>query len=399
MDRLKLAFRKSRVETRRRLATELNPVVLVERIRGRTIIGRDERGAVAETKEPQKLNITVNGWLVELETHKDDLGFLSTLMPKEADRLVKRGKQRRRKITMETDLFHAVRATMHMKESYRKEYSETKALVEVEELNARLAVMDWHVENSEIDEMIKDMNEMGKKLKRQLAAPKKQAFEKLQAAIKTLEELKKETGAFKRTNRLSVACSRLVAFRNRYNEIRLGEILIRGSRANLRERTLRILRDRHIQSMVNQCIRYIEKNDGRAFAYRTRYMKEKEVVRVLEELTLSNVGEIFEKVKAKKVRKGKNILLEVEKDLENGDKKAAYSKLRRMYQWFGVDKPFYMVEELEKTNEEYMIRKNNSGENFISYLKSGSELLERGVFPRAVYCFRKALELLPPFVV
>ncbi len=394
MNKLVHVFSEERAATRARLARIINPQILVEKIRGITLDGKDEKGVVVNTREPSKFGIFCNCWLVEFPVHRDDKLFLAGLGPTEANEIVKAGAQRKRKVNISTDIYHAVRLFKHIKEGYRNELKGARTVQMVEGVNAMLATLSSGALREEVEKIIGKLIQLEKRLGKKKSAPKLLALDKLERARKALEEFLREEGVFKKMNRVGVACALLVAFRNRYEEWRLREILRRGSMAKLKECALRIERDEYIKKVLKELISTIEKGADIAFARRKLWEGDQEAAVLLEKIGLCDVAQVIPHLEQMKNLWGTQFLENAKRKLNSGEKEGAILELRKMYYCLCSNKPKYIANEIEKTGDRYLIEREDPEKTFVAYLRAGATLFEDGVFKRAAYCFRKALEKL-----
>lgn len=387
------------------LFNRINPSALLDsgKLSGTTIRGRDEKGNPAGTKTLSSFGMRIYNSnekaviglekLVRIPVYPDDRDFLSWISSDEANRLVKVGQNERKEVVYYTDIYHGVRLFKHMREGYKAEHRFNNRIVEkVEEFNATLATIKWNVDNAEIERLLAGIAHIGNILRKKYSASKQLALEKLSNAGEFLEDMKVATNAFERTKWLACASCSLVAFRNRF-EWRLKEMLNRGSMACLKERSLRMERDRALRHNVERWLDIIDRKDSYyKYTIRSLWARDLESMKALDGLKPGNIEETLHKLKCAHSDLGRSAVDETELLLKKGMTIKAEYRLRRLNLTLSCNKPSYISEQLEKTGDEYLTKGGNK--SFAAYVKTGAELFSSRLFDRAKYCFSEALKIL-----
>lgn len=149
-----------------------------------------------------------------------------------------------------SDIFHAVRQLAHVAEGHRQERGKTNSALElVEQINAKLTILAHRARGAEAVKAANQEMEAMPEIRVLASAYKHMALEQLQKACGLLEDAERSNGS--RANiKLGAACACLVSFRERMGEWRARQTFNIDAYDELRENSLRIRRDRHVQHLL-----------------------------------------------------------------------------------------------------------------------------------------------------
>ena len=398
MAQLSLAadFAEIRGQKRKEFAKGINPQVLVEKIWGATMKGRNEKGEEVATKVPSALGLKLlspapHSLLIDFSIYRDDNRLLSALPENEANRLVKSGAHTRKEVGYITDIYHAVRLFKHIKEGYRNELAGTTSILEMEKFNEITAsVLKWGSQNKEVEELVGRIDALLQLLKRKSASSKVLSLKKIEKARDLLLEMQLESNPFLCTNKLGAASAALVGARNRFDEWRIKEILRRGSMAHLKEAALRTKRDVLLREVLQGWISAMEK--GNPFAIHRLYQADMAKIALIGQIGANNISQTIVELEKSKSTWGSGFLKSAKELFLQGKNEDAQDEMRKLYFYLSANKPQYVFEQMQKTNDAYL---NIGGDkSSLSYLESGAGLFGKKIFGRAKYCFEMALEKL-----
>ncbi|MFA5049509.1 MAG: hypothetical protein WC501_00720 [Candidatus Micrarchaeia archaeon] len=372
--------------------SKFGPSMLLENLSLARTHGKDEFGKKTECSFPNLLGLSITVSTVSFFTYRSNKNFLKSLSTKDADGLVKEGTHKRKDLLVITDLYRAVRLFSYQKEKYRIEFRESKLAKLIEELNLDVYSSDNFSEK--LENIFQKLTELKKELEAKQGAPFYLPTEHLKKAEKLLMKARDEKNKSRRTTMIG-SVHMLISSKNRTREGRIDEILRRGSMASLRENAVRRKRDEFIMERLEYLINLTGKGNEKCFAIKRLWENDQKTTDILEKLTQKNVKRKMELLQNEKLDEKKNGFVEAARKflLENEETEAFY-ELKKLYFFILSNKPKYILEQLEKTQDGYLHEKNTEGYSFMDYFKSGVELFENGVFERAGHCFKKAGEIL-----
>ncbi len=212
-------------------------------IKGPSYIGKDGNGQPFLTRPPEFLKMEVEGLKVRIKYRKEKSGAIDA-------EFLKGGKNPKKQVEVETDIFSGVRSLKHVRESYEKNFEKLDRVLErIEKVNAELAKEGAAMDGMRIGEIEKLLEAALDEIRRNRAAAKRLGKEKMEEVFGYLEMMKDPM----ETNRMpmvNAACAKLVAFRNRYDEWRNGQVAKIIAYNKLRECSLRAARD---NALVRMC--------------------------------------------------------------------------------------------------------------------------------------------------
>lgn len=300
----------------------------------------------------------------------------------------------RRHIMHVSDIFHAVRMLKHVAEGHRQERGKTNSALELAELiNAKLAVLAREARGREAAKAAKKEMEAMPEIRALASAYKHMALEQLQKACRLLEEA--ENAGSRANIKLGAACACLSSFRERLGEWRARQTFNIDAYDELRENSLRMRRDRHVQRLLEY---YVEMLSGpRAFQAARAAIRNSHLSGLLRNFPdsipegkgwreesrrmLCAIGSAIPESPTKKLLRGAYRLAGkgTKEEFESRIKEIARPLLAR-------DLP-YVADELEKSCEPYLIP-------VVEKIRAGFSALQANRPDDAVPHFRSAAETL-----
>lgn len=389
---LSKSFSQRRRERINRLKKTINPASLLEEMHGNQFRGRKTDGTLLLTLTPSPLGIILNGRIVALHQYRDDLSALRSIPHVQADELVKLGAHRYRRVRTITDIFHAIRCFMHIRESYHDELVGNSELREIEAINAILATINAGNFIPCAERLLKRLQKVEEKTGKR-SASKAMGVAKLHSAIEILSDIVHGGYGFNFSIHLNRACALLVAFRNRIGDWRVEEALRRGSKAYLKECSLRRVRDELVKDSLRDWMKIIDENHS--FQFRAIWEKDREMVALADGFDSNNGAEVIGRLLRMGNGHGTDFLGQANRSFAAGDVKAAYESMRKFRFYLLSNKPDYVAEQLERTGDSYLVSGTDMEHTVVAYIKAGAKLFHEGVFERAKYCFEEALKRMP----
>ncbi len=362
-----------------------NISAVLGRLPGPPCIGKDENGQPLITRPVNYLKIRLSGMRAEITYRREESGKID-------ETFVEGAKIPRRKITLKTDIFRALRSVKHVRERYEKEFEKRDEILgKVERINAELATREAKITRAHIESLENRLDALVGEMSLDKAAVKKLGRFKIEEIYEYLEPAKYLYG-FQKEAMIAAACSKLVAFRNRYGTWRDGQVARIMAYNKLRECSLRMERDNALANALNRWADFIEKFQ---YAAPKLWKKDEENVRKIGGLialiktdfhgALARLVEIGQKLKRNGIEKeAKNELRYAYRGLKCGNAENGIWHLKRAAEILEWNKPWYVLEQLEKSDESYM-------QPTIERIRKAQELLfEKNVVGRSAELFREA---------
>jgi len=277
-----------REEFRNRLLSEKEARIadLLARIGGRNIYGMDEHGRPAETKPPHRLKarITSTG-RAEISFSKESWRRVARILPETLERKIRGGeKAPRKRMTLSTDLLHAVRCLKHTREGHRKEIERKEEIIsDVNWVNAQLGSLGASAPKKKLEEFRKRLLRITDALKNNKLLLKRAALHKLKEAVECLKKAKGAHSSQAKYRHIFSAAMKLSAFENRLGMWRDEEIIGIDFYNLLRERALRLARDDFLRQELNRYAR-IFGNRRSAERWLNFYRHDMEVIRLIQSI-------------------------------------------------------------------------------------------------------------------
>jgi len=301
----------------------------------------------------------------------------------------------RRHVMHVSDIFHAVRQLAHVGENHRQERGKTNSALElVEQINAKLTILAHKAKGAEAVKAANQEMEAMPEIRALASAYKHMALEQLQKACRLLEDAERGNGS--RANiKLGAACACLVSFRERLGEWRARQTFNIDAYDELRENSLRIRRDRHVQRLLEY---YVEMLSGpRAFQSAKAAVENNLLSDVLRHFPdsipkgrewrkeardlLCSIGSAIQESPTRKLLRGAYQLAKA------GGKDEFEERMEAIARPLLVRDLLYVADELEKSNEPYLAR-------VIEKIRAGFTAVEANRPLDAVPHFRAAADIL-----
>ena len=347
-------------------------------LKGEDKYGRDEFGNKQKTKSPGAFNVKiVEGSLgnkarypkmILLKMKRDNSQLIHSLGLKEIENDMKKGKDSPKKtITIATDIFRAVRLCKHLREGYQKEINEkNKFLEEAEFFNAELSELQRRggIKVDELKIFLEKIDgESGfiKKTAGWKTAEKLLAKDYLEGASDFLKKAIETDNGSERSRFVAAACAKMTAFRNRLGEWRDKKIGKFSAWNFLRECSLRKVRDDYLKTLFDDFLRII-RNEKLRFAAVTNWNTDMRYYNMLLKAEQAidegkSYGEVrallVELYKISRYSRIKDDVVRIGKLLKD-DFSTAKTAMEKLELLLTVSNPFYVFDELEKTNDAYL---------------------------------------------
>ncbi len=360
--------------------------ILVEGIEDERIYGRDERGRKVDLKTKK------NGSMVQLGFNREIIEQMGADF-KEGDPIP------RKIFYCETDIYNAVRSLKHMRKSHDLERERNERLANaIDQIHAILYTKNAGLKSEEILHLSSQLDSIAKAALKKTSGYKLLAKWKLDAVPDLLRNAAKEENAFKRTNLISSACAKLVAFKERHNRWRERQIL-RIDRYNApREEGLRLVRDKRLSNLLIELSGTLVSNE--AIKVGLNLAMDWEVIKKLrkagEKITqgkhhesLLLIEESSKHIKSEYERSELGVaysLIESSiSDGKNGWRKDARSLIENFARKIGQRNPRYIIIELKKTNDKYL-------ESAIGQMEQGNALIRESLTESRFWMKKKLLK-------
>jgi hypothetical protein len=260
-----------------------------------------------------------------------------------------------------TDVYHAVRMTKHIEESYIGELEKNDAILRSISIeNLKLATGQKGRED--IEKAIENIKAVLKSLTK-IRTPKKTfSREQLKRAISYLEDAIKDRDRIN-GQKISIACTKLVSFRTRYGNWRDREIEAMKEYSRLRGYALRKMRDEWLLSNISNWVRYLGR-ERKGFQMKSLWLRDMNFSNKLEKLLENKKKmklEALEKISeelynaGRKDGAGYNIrkMHRAQEALIAGDEKKARRLVREYMLLLRVRNPFYVAREMGNETDTY----------------------------------------------
>jgi hypothetical protein len=218
------------------------------------------------------------------------------------------------------------------------------------------------------------------------------SIERLEEAKAALLATKGLETMFNLQSRIGPACALLVAVRNRLGKLRDEEILTRGSNAYLKECALRPVRDDYVRAQLTEWHALLTR-PGFAFAVQKHWKTDMELVLALEKVSRSTVSKVLELATQADVRliRFQELVSRARVCSDSGNHSQAVFELKMAGLVLAANKPGYIVEQLEKTGDVYLVGSTTLRTSFLAYLKSAVQAFEGGAMLDAQRLVKDAL--------
>ncbi|MFH2106870.1 MAG: hypothetical protein ABII22_06435 [Candidatus Micrarchaeota archaeon] len=385
-------------------------------------IGRDRNGRPTQTKSQDGVRFLIDKWFVRLSFKREDESKLKGVQWKELEQTLKKSDVARKSVVTHTHVLTAVRALMHVNDSYAKEIDATEVtLSALDQLTGYLAE---DVKSKHPDDVIRiaihQLQEFDTNLSKKKCALKKVvARARLDQTIKMLEDaLAMDFGSRERDFQISRALAKLTSVRSRLGEWRDRTVAGIFTFTKQREYCLRVERDKwllgqlarfaEIPEQVSQFIENDRKNKVPALKEFGRLLGKRKKNKDAILTYIQQQSEIFRVSQRERQRAEDQIALTehgrlpmdgVKRDIQIGHlgwlyryvKKEDYANAKRkladLWLFVSANKPKFILGELEKTDDSYLC-------TVLSSMRIGTEAFERKDFAEARRQFSMARDVL-----
>ncbi|MEM4366893.1 MAG: hypothetical protein QW035_02060 [Candidatus Anstonellales archaeon] len=366
---------KLRNEFRKSVLLEENPSSKLAKLSGRDIVGKDENGQSVITKHPEDMKMRFFGGMVEIK-------FKEWEEEKKAVVSIAKG----------------VRMLKHIGENYIKEFKKRDKVLKIaEKINAQLAENGESMGSKEIEAVKRDIDFILENTTLARSLSKQLANEKLEEVYKYLDEMKDGTiSIFRKRALIAAACSKIVAFRNRFGNWRDKESSGIMAYNKLREYGLRQVRDVMLKEVL---LLFEGKSKAQRYALLSLWERDKKHIDMLKEVekkirkedpsSKEELEQIRDSLKYKGTEEyAKKKVISALYYLSNGNSSMALQRVAEACEIIESTKLWYIVKEIEKTKDSYM-------KEPIELIKNGLKILmgNRDVY-RSSAEFKKAAEKL-----
>lgn len=391
---------KQRKDTRAKQRREARAKpVEVEGAEQEKVIGRDADGKKINMK------VTLMGWKAILG-HRVDL-------IEEIDPDSKRGDPiPTRVIYRDTDIYHAVRSLKHVRGSHRTELQRTERLFEaIDKLQSILNTEGHRLKKSELVWIRQRICTFIDDTSKTRSGRKLVAKFELEKVPGLLDQAMEETNAFRNRNRISVACTMLVVFKDEYGTKREKEILEEDRYNKAREIGLRQIRDIRLWKLLEELSGKLDDPKQAIGVIHTLYSDHEVVIKGMrkakQHISKGNFDEALSIVencgKSLKVEWLKRELRDVYEYISSSMKtspKGWRAKARKMLENFarfiGQRNTGYIQIQLGKTRDSYMkpvVEEIKAGNQKISQAVKTKDIpywRQKKLAKEAASCFRRA---------
>lgn len=357
------------------------------RLPGPPYVGKDAEGQPVLTRPPESLKMRVSAMCAEIKYRREESGKID-------ETFAEGTKIPRKQITVKTDIFRAVRGLKHVREGYENDFEKRDEILrEVEKINSELAMNGGNMAKGQLEQIENRLDKVLEEISPDMAAVKKLGRFKIEEIFEYLEPAK-YLQRFEKQAMITAACSKLVAFRNRYGEWRDGQVARIMAYNKLRECSLRKERDNALVHLLNDWAGFIEKY---GYAAPKLWKRDAENAKRITGLivlvktgfpgAIARLVEIGQGLKGNWIEnEAKKELRLVYRELKKGSVENGLWHLKRAAEILEWNKPWRIADELEKTGEEYM-------EITIRRIRTALELLlEKNHVLRSVELFREAAQ-------
>ncbi len=389
----------------------------IARLSGRTAPGRDENGKRTDSKTLDAFGIVQRQWYVGLNFKVEDRERIRHATDVGVEKLVKCGMLPRTRRPFQTHILRACRAMVHIRKGYEMEMEQSEKLLRVlDQHNVIAAERNGKASNQDLDDLIAVLRMFdGMHLAMKFVAVKKTlAKEKLDRTIEMLGEAKELEGG-KRALKVMAACAVFTSMRERLGPWRTRQISYIAEHNKMRECALRETRDvwlygqlTRFSDATRKIVDYIEMDkrklealgkiremlrkrkpdwqeisdfaEGQAELFR---VPEREQLGAAKQVALMDAG-----IKPAKRERGKWDFLAghfrvLRKYIKEGKKQEALVKIVHLELFVNANKPRFILEELEKSEDRYL-------KPVVEPLRNAVASLEERNYGRARHFFTQA---------
>jgi hypothetical protein len=356
----------------------------VEGIEKGKMYGRDERGRKVDLKVNLKGWKTILGFKVELISQMGENFREGDLIP-------------RKVIHTDTDIFKAVRSVKHVRGSHRSELQRNERLFKsIDELQSIVYTKGHTLNEDDLRRISKAICEYIEEVSKKRSGYKLLAKWKLQDVPSLLDQAMNEGNAFRRRNRLSVLCTKLTAFKERYGKWRERQIFNIDRYNQVREDGLRNIRDSRLrESLIELASRLGSDPLGVAYTLAQDWEVIKDMRKAQRRITDNKpeeaLGIIEKNGKAVKAEWLKRELREIfgfiaasSKNNHNKWRKKARKMLENFARFLGQRNTRYIIQELKKTRDRYT-------EPIVQDLENGNSCIRQSLRERRSIGRKKSL--------